>query len=301
MTDATTPARVLVVGEALIDVVVRPGTAEEEHVGGSPANVALGLGRLGVPVRLRTALGDDERGRVARRHLEAAGVRIDPESFSLDRTSTARALIVADGSARYEFDLDWRLPGGIRLDGAEVVHVGSIACFLEPGASALVDFLASAVSARITFDPNIRPALVGDRDAAVRRVEEIAALAEVVKLSDEDAQWLYPAASIDAVLDRLLSFGPRIVAVTAGADGAFVASGSARVRIPSPSVRVRDTVGAGDTFMTGLIDRLLDGVATDEDGLRGLGGFAAAAAAVTVSRAGADLPTRSDVERALAG
>ncbi|MFT4220786.1 MAG: carbohydrate kinase [Microbacterium sp.] len=293
-------ARVLVIGEALMDIVVRPGAADVEHVGGSPANVALGLARLGVPVRLRTALADDERGAVIVRHLEASGVRVDPESFSLERTPTARAVIGDDGSARYEFDLEWRLPADIGIDGAEIVHVGSIASFIAPGADDLVAFLHRARgSARITFDPNIRPALVGGREAGVARTEEIAALAEVVKMSDEDAEWLYPGEPLEAVLERMLALGPRVAAITAGSDGALLASADARARVETPRVRVQDTVGAGDTFMAGLIDRMLAGLAVDEPALREFGRFAAAAASVTVSRAGADLPSRAEVEAAL--
>ncbi|RZI85266.1 MAG: carbohydrate kinase, partial [Microbacterium sp.] len=120
--------RVLVIGEALIDIV--DGT---EIVGGSPANVALGLGRLGIDVELLTAIGSDDRGRRIADHLGESGVRVLPESLCLEQTSTARASIRPDGSAAYDFDIEWTLP----LSGADahdIVHVGSIACFLEPGA-----------------------------------------------------------------------------------------------------------------------------------------------------------------------
>nr|WP_274636474.1 PfkB family carbohydrate kinase [Microbacterium bovistercoris] len=289
----------LVIGEALIDIVERPdGGGAEEHLGGSPANVALGLARLDVPVRLRTALADDERGTRIRGHLESSGAQLDPASSILARTSTAKASIAADGSAQYHFDLTWELPGEIDLGTAEVVHTGSIAAFLEPGGRALLDFLRAVHRrARITFDPNIRPALVGEHEAAVRRAEAIASLAEVVKLSDEDAAWLYPALSIREVIDRLLSLGVTIVAVTCGADGAVLARVGELIDVVTPTVDVRDTVGAGDTFMAALIDRMLDptGLASLED----LGRYATTAAAMTVARRGADLPVRSELDTAI--
>lgn len=294
---AAAPA-VLVVGEALIDVVTDPDGTVVEHVGGSPANVALGLGRLGVPVRLHTALGRDARGERIAAHIAESGVRVDPRSWSLPRTSTAVAHIAPDGAAQYDFDVDWRLPDPPVLAGERVVHVGSVAAFLEPGATTLGRFLAHGSSdVAITFDPNIRPALVGKHEAAVDRVQRIARMATAVKLSDEDAAWLYPGDSIDQVLDRLLSLGAETVAITLGADGAALASRTARVQVAAPAVHVADTVGAGDTFMAALIDAGFSqrAGALDEDALRRMGAHAAAAASITVQRNGADLPSRREV------
>jgi fructokinase len=295
---ASASPSVLVIGEALIDIVSRAGHPDAEHVGGSPANVALGLGRLGVPVRLHTALAHDPRGERIAAHLAASGVAIDPASWSLQRTSSAIARIGQDGAANYDFDIDWSLPTPPALTGAQVVHVGSIAAFLEPGATVLEEFLTSiGGSARVTFDPNIRPALVGDRDAARERVQRIAGFCDVVKLSDEDAAWLYPGETIDDVLDQLLSFGPQLTAVSLGGHGATLASATHRVTVPAPTVDVVDTVGAGDTFTAALIDALLTTSTDthDERYLRELGNHAASAAAITVQRAGANLPTRTEL------
>jgi fructokinase len=285
-------SRVLVVGEALIDIV-----DGEEILGGSPANVALGLGRLGVGVDLLTAIGADDRGDRIIDHLGRSGVTVLPESRSLERTSTARATIGPDGSATYDFDIEWRVPV-TAADEHDIVHVGSIACFLEPGADAVVTLArrAAARGATVTFDPNIRPDLLGGTDA-LHRVEELAKIASVVKLSDEDAAHLYPGLSVDAVVDRLLTLEPRIVAVTEGGAGAVIASADGRVRVAAPKVTVVDTVGAGDTFMASLVaslPALPDGLlraAELEPVLR----RCVAAAAVTVSRAGADLPWRDEV------
>lgn len=308
---------VLVVGEALIDAVEdgaasrpvvdagsdAPARRSEEHIGGSPANVALGLSRLGASVRLRTALARDEHGKAIASHLAASHVVVDEASYCLERTAVARAVTAADGSARYTFDMEWRLPGQIDVAGVRLVHAGSIACFLEPGATALEGFLVSlAGRIPISFDPNIRRQFTGPHAAALARVERLGRLSSVVKLSDEDAGWLYPALGVDAVLDRLLGLGPRLVVVTLGGGGAALASRTARVRVQARRVLVHDTVGAGDSFMAGLLDRVLvAGLGTlDAATLQALGRHAASAASITVSRAGADLPTRAELERASA-
>jgi len=285
-------SRVLVVGEALIDIV-----DGKEIVGGSPANVALGLGRLGVTVELLTAIGGDDRGRRIMEHLAQSGVSVLPESLCLEKTSTARAVVGPNGSATYDFDIEWRLPG-TASGRHDILHVGSIACFLEPGASDVVALarLAAASGQRVTFDPNIRPALLAGTDVR-RRVEELAKIASAVKLSDEDAAHVYPGLPIDAVIERLMSLGPQIIAVTEGGEGAVIASSNGRVRVPGAKVEVVDTVGAGDTFMASLVASLAeleDWNAPAED-LEPLLRRCVNAAAVTVSRRGADLPWREEL------
>jgi fructokinase len=285
-------SRVLVVGEALIDIV-----DGSEIVGGSPANVALGLGRLGVDVTLLTALGRDERGVRIAGHLRAAGVGVRHESFVLERTSTARATVQPDGSAEYEFDIEWTVPE-IAVRDFDMVHVGSVACFMEPGASQVVATIqrAAAHGAFVTFDPNIRAALV-DQAVAAERFGAIAGLSTVVKLSDEDAAAIYPGLPIDEVASRILESGPRVVAITRGGAGALVYTPDARIEVAAPPTVVVDTVGAGDTFMAALVASIVDRPDLDftRTELANLGAFCAAAAAITVSRAGADLPTRDEV------
>ena len=295
---------VLVIGEALVDIVANAKRAQpEEHVGGSPANVALALGRLGNPVRLVTALGRDARGERIERHLTDSGVVIDPRSWTLDRTSTARATIGSDGAATYDFDITWALQVTPEPITETVVHVGSIGAFLLPGADAVWRIAEHvAGDAIVSFDPNIRPALSGDRLSAIAQVESIAEMSDIVKLSDEDAAWLYPGWPLEAVADLLLECGVRIVAITAGPTGALLTSHRARVQVPAPTVKVRDTVGAGDTFSAGLIDAALRDTSLlgslDEEALYTLGCHAATAAAITVQRPGADPPTRDELTRA---
>ncbi len=295
---------VLVIGEALMDLV-DDGRSITRSPGGSPANVALGLARLGVETRLRTALGDDDDGRAILERLAASGVSVDRESICLERTSTALAVLDSSGAASYEFDIEWRLPAPVDLGSAAVVHSGSIALFLEPGATAVAEVLAGRPEgALVSLDPNIRPALLGE-PARVRTVfERLVATSDLVKLSDEDAEWLYPGEPLTRVLDRLLELGVALAAVTRGGAGALLATRGSRVEVTAPRVVVRDTVGAGDSFMAALIAGVLQ---LDRRGplhelgradLLRLGGIAAAAAGVTVGRVGADLPTAEDVARA---
>lgn len=184
-----------------------------------------------------------------------------------------------------------------------MLHVGSVSAFLLPGAVAVHRIVEQVDGDTIvSFDPNIRPALSGDRLSAIAQVESITERSDIVKLSDEDAAWLYPGWPLEAVADQLLECGAKMVAITAGPTAALLASHRARVHVPAPTVKVRDTVGAGDTFSAGLIDAVLRDnsllEALDEEALYRFGCHAAAAAAITVQRPGADPPTRDELTRA---
>lgn len=285
---------VLVIGEAVIDIVIDANGRPEHHVGGSPANVALGLGRLGQSATLLTQFGDDHFGQLIRSHLEASSVSLATIGAPTN-TSTAVARIVADGNAAYEFDISWNaFSPPPDLPRARVIHTGSIAAFLEPGASSLREFLRARQGAEICFDPNIRPALVGSPQLARQTFEETARLSTVVKMSDEDAQYLYADDPVENVLDEVLSHGPKLAIITLGAQGAILATPHFRISVKSWPVNVVDTIGAGDTFMAAVIDALLDGTELDPQGLRYIGDHATHLAGITVSRAGADLPTSAD-------
>lgn len=281
-------ARVLVIGESLIDAL-----PDREVVGGSPANIALGLGRLGVPVRLHTAFGDDERGRCILSHLEESAVQVTASSCSLARTSVAQVNVGSDGSASYRFDLDSSLAPW-KHEGEAVVHIGSISAFTDPGASMIEEFLANLDGeALVTFDPNIRADLMPD--AARERFRRLCARVHMLKMSDEDASWLFPQCSIDEVVEELLAAGPRVVVITLGADGLRLHAAGVDVHVRPQNGRVVDTVGAGDTVMAALIACLTDGEPVDAAALRRVGEFAARAAAITVGRDGADLPWASEL------
>ena len=295
----------LVIGEALTDIVVT-SDGEQEHPGGSPFNVAITLGRLGDEVTLLTAIGDDERGNEITGRLDASNVRLAPGSRRSGATSTARAHLQPDGSASYAFDIAWELPESLSLAPSSVTHAGSIALFLEPGASRVAQLLRDrSGDSLITLDPNIRTAFVGDRAAAVERFETLIPDVDLVKLSDEDAAWLYPGESPAAVLSRLVALGPGLAVMTLGGDGSVLAGPSALVEVPAPPTVVADTIGAGDSYMGALIHRMLTTSlgaqlhARSElwaEELSALGTFAAKVAAVTVSRSGADPPRLEELD-----
>ncbi|MGB0098726.1 MAG: carbohydrate kinase [Nocardioides sp.] len=288
---------VLVVGESLIDVVHPPDGATVEYPGGSAANVAVALSRLGRAVRFATAWADDERGAALAEHLSAAGVQLAVDPHVLTRTATAAATIGSDGAASYVFDLDWRLA---QVDAGDpvVVHVCSIGAVLEPGAGQVLDLLAGLRgSATISYDINARPAITGADADLLARVERMVAAADLVKASDEDLAVLYPDLEIDAAAAHLLGLGPRAVVVTRGGEGATWWGAGPAVEVASLPVEVADTIGAGDTFGAAVIDALwdrrLENLTTTD--IEGILAHAVRAAAVTVSRPGADPPYRREL------
>lgn len=299
-----TMRRALVIGEALIDIVMSPEGLATEIVGGSPANVAVGLARLGSSVRFATALARDARGERIADHLEQSGVQIDPSSWSLGQTSTATAVIDDKGQAAYTFDVVWQLPEAVDTRDAMLVHAGSLGIFLTPGARMTLEALSRARStgAIVSIDPNIRSMLLSDHTAALRRFEDAARECHLVKLSDEDAAWLYPGAATDVVIERILSLGVQLVAVTQGSHGSTLATSQVTIQYPAPVVVVMDTVGAGDAFQSALLTWILDRLRPTSDAVQlsradllDLAGFASRAAAWVVQRRGAEPATRAQL------
>ncbi|MGP6169901.1 carbohydrate kinase family protein [Microbacterium sp. A204] len=285
-TNSDQDPRVLVIGETLIDAL-----PQREEVGGSPANVAVGLGRLSVPVRFHSAIGTDVRADRIAEHFRESGVEVTAQSRSLTTTSVAHVELDGEGAATYRFEIDSSLaPWDYR--GEPIVHIGSLFAFLEPAATAVETFVKTLPpEAIVTFDPNIRAELIDDVTSARDRFARLCALSDIVKLSDEDARWLYPSSSESDVLTQIASFGPHLVALTRGAEGAVMFACGATVSTRPAKVPVVDTVGAGDTFMAALISCVVVGglPATTGEVAR-IGDLAAMAAGVTVSRRGADLP-----------
>lgn len=296
------PPDAVVIGESLTDIVTTPwGT--NEHPGGSPGNVAFGLARLGVSTGLITALGADHRGAALEQHLTAAGVTLLPGARPLDRTSTATATIAKDGSASYTFDIIWDLePHDFALTPPKVLHAGSIASFLAPGAGKVKAILQQfRDKCTITYDPNIRPALLGSHAEARRIFEDLVHLTSVVKLSDEDAEWLYPEKALEETAAHLLRLGADLAVITKGSSDSLLATTSTLVAVPAVKSAVVDTIGAGDSYMSalilGLLTRGTDGLAPTI--LEQLGRTAAAAAGITVSRPGARPPTEDELRAQL--
>jgi fructokinase len=304
---------ITVVGESLIDIVRRTDGSETEHLGGSPFNVAIGLARQGADVALATRVGPDVRGRALLDALIGEGVSLVGTSQGLPRTSTATATLDPEGVASYDFDLEWDLPELPLPAGTQALHTGSLGLTIEPGATVVLAAMREArTSLLVSYDPNARPKLTPDHGALVRRVEEAVSLAHVVKASEEDFTFLYPGQDYRDVASRWVSeHGTELVVVTRGGDGAWASSRRVRVDLPARPTRVVDTVGAGDAFMSGLLDALrradllsLDRVPAlrelSEDELRAVVRSALTVASLTCEREGANPPTRAEVEAALA-
>lgn len=302
--------RHLVVGESLIDLIRRPREPELARVGGSPLNVAVGLSRLDVPTALWTRFGQDQHGALIAEFLDANGVALVPGSVTSTATSTAAAYIQEDRSARYEFDLAWDLEPASGSDPV-LIHTGSIAAVLEPGASVVRDSVRQLRRrATVSYDPNVRPQLIGEREDATPRVESFVALTDIVKASVEDLEWLYPEQDARGVARQWLELGPAMVVVTRGEMGAFAVTADVAASVPAHSLDVVDTIGAGDSFMAGLLAALDDARLLGRENearlraitaaeLRQVLDFAARCSGVTVSRPGADPPRRNEIEEAL--
>lgn len=303
----------VVVGEALVDLVgQRGGRTFSALPGGSPANVALGLARLGVPVTLNTRLGRDSFGEMVRSHLEASGVRVDGGAGEGAKTTLAIATLAA-GIASYDFRIDWDVEALVPLPvETRCLHTGSLATVLPPGRANVVDLVEREHErgrVTVSYDPNVRPALLGDAARARPDIEHLVAMSDVVKVSDDDLRWLYPDRSDEEVAQGWLASGPALVVVTRGGAGAYAVSAGLELRRAAVPIDLVDTVGAGDSFTSGLLDGLLradliggarrDALATiDEATLGSVVDAAALIAAITCSRPGADPPTRAEVDAA---
>ena len=306
-TGADADRRVLVVGEALVDIRLdeREGAdaTAQEHPGGSPLNIAVGLSRMGVATALAAQVGDDARGDDIARHVAASGVELlrqEPQHT----TSTAAARIRPDGAATYHFELEWNPAELPDPSGFAWVHVGSIGSALAPGADLVAELVAAAAAAGVpvSFDPNVRPDITPDIGDVRRRTSALIDGATVVKLSDEDAEELFPGVELEQVARNLVQ-QPRVrlAVITRGAQGLMLHSPAASVTVQTPPMDVVDTIGAGDTVMAALITGLLieDGLDAghrlDAEHLRRLGEFATGAAAITCSRPGADPPWHDEL------
>lgn len=298
---------VLVAGEALVDVVVGPdGRTIEVTPGGAPLNIAVSLARLGVATDLLTSFGPDDHGDRVARHLQDSGVALQPGSRGAARTSVARALLDAHHQATYEFELWWDPPAGTLPADCRALHVGSLGTVTAPGDARMRDLAARARAAGVvvSYDPNVRPAVLADVADPWRDVRRHAAGAAVVKLSDQDAEHLQPGRPLDDLLDELLrGEHTRLAVVTRGEHGLRLATADQRVDVPAPHVDVVDTVGAGDACMAGLLAALHRRGQLDVSSLRTLtmgdleavGATAAAVAALTCARRGANPPWRREL------
>jgi fructokinase len=314
------PGVVAVAGEALVDFVPagRPGLFEAAP-GGSPANVAVGLARLGAEVRLLARIADDLLGHRIRAHLAGNGVDLAYAVRAAEPTSLAIVAVGRDGVVEYDFrvegtaDWQWRdheLAGA--LDGEVVaLHAGSLALTMAPGADALQRLMARARDTiTVSYDPNCRPLLMGSPEAVRGRIEALVGLADVVKASADDLAWLLPGRAPEQVAEAWLAKGPAMVVITLGPAGLLAATRQAGVlRRPGRAVEVVDTVGAGDACMAALLAglhrrQLLGGdrrpalQTVDAATLADLADESILAAAITCTRPGADPPTAAELAAA---
>ncbi len=307
---------ILVSGEALVDLIPdrEKRDAYDAVLGGSPFNVAIGLARLGAPSAFVSRLSKDANGEALAAMLESNGVNLayaarDPRPTTLAFVMRGTA---ATGS-RYSFYLDataydgaWPYPSPWPA-AARHLHIGSLTA-VDPrhGASSLAAFKQARRHGTTSFDPNIRPLVTPDRDAARALVEQEVAEASIVKGSEEDLEWLYPSRALDDVLADWAGRGPRFVVITLGGEGARARLDGKTIAVPPVKVTVADTVGAGDSFMSSLLS------AMDRDGALGAASqppneaqlarwlaFAATASAITCTRKGSDPPTLAEVEAKL--
>ncbi|GAA1916772.1 carbohydrate kinase [Streptomyces sodiiphilus] len=296
--------RVTVVGEALVDLLWRSGAREAHAVaGGSPANVAVGLRRLGRPVTLLTTWGDDPPGELVRDRLARTGVEVVRVPSGSPRTTVALAFLDGQGAADYDFVASWdplRLPVP---EGTAVLHTGSLAVVVPPGAERVLRLCREQRERgrTIVTDLNVRPAVQPDRAAYLTACHRVAEVSDIVKASDEDLAWLLPGLSAREAARSLLARGPRLAVVTEGRRGAFALTTTAEARVSAPRVTVADSVGAGDTFQAALLDAVAarGGPPEGPGELEAVLTRCATAAAITCTRTGADPPTREDLARAL--
>ena len=298
--------QVWVVGEVLIDLIP-DGSDRTPIVGGGPANTAKALSKLGIDTQFIDGISTDEYGQMAKGELVASDVRLDYVKYSDKPTCLAIVSLSDSGSASYEFVIentatfdfnsDW-LPNP-QTERPALLHIGTLATAIEPGASVLFEWAQSVAKvAPIVFDPNIRPAVVNDRMQYMNQVERWVSISSAVKVSDEDIKWLYPSLEIDQVVNNWLKKGPSLVVVTYGDKGLIGYRKSEMVSADAVKVKVADTVGAGDTVGAVLVEAIVN------DGLDSLNGVrletmlkrAAKAAAITVSRIGANPPTSEELE-----
>ena len=299
-------SQVWVTGEVLIDLIPE-GSERKPIVGGGPANTAKALSKLGIATQFIDGISTDDYGQMAKGELVASDVKLDYVKYSDKPTCLAIVSLSESGSASYEFvientatfDFNFAWLPNPQTERPALLHIGTLATAIEPGASVLFEWAQSVARlAPIVFDPNIRPTVIGDRKQYVMQVERWVSISSAVKVSDEDLKWLYPSLEIEQVVNNWLAKGLSLIVVTYGDKGLAGYREAEKVSVDAVKVVVADTVGAGDTVGAILVEAIV------KDGLDTLSGVrlemmlkrAAKAAAITVSRSGANPPTLKEIE-----
>jgi fructokinase len=302
-------SQVAVLGECVADAFATDGSENELVLrvlpGGGPANTAVALARLGTATRFLGRLSGDSFGALFRAHLGASGVDLSGCLAASEPSTLAVATLDESGRARYSFHADgaadWAWSAAEltaeRVGDISCLHTGSLALVRSPGAEVVEEALATAATrATISIDPNVRAVIV-DPALYRRRMPRWCALADMIKLSDDDLEHIHPGEPVERVCDTWHDAGVRLVVVTRGPLGALVSVDGERATVPTPPTEVVDTVGAGDSFTAGLLHRLrasgllggrLDRL--DLDLAVDAATFAARVASLTCSVAGANPP-----------
>jgi fructokinase len=308
---------ILCCGEALIDMLPRETEARERafapHVGGAVFNTAIALGRLGLPTAFFSGISTDMFGAMLEHALRDSGVDLSLVRFS-DRPTTLAFVGLQGGDARYVFydeNSAGRMVEPTDLPdipaSVEALHFSCISLVAEPCGSAYEALAAREAPRRvIMLDPNLRPSFIPDKARHEARLRRMIAIADIVKLSEEDLGWFGEEGSLDEIAARWLAAGPKLMVVTRGGKGATAWCAAGSVSVEARRVEVADTVGAGDTFNAGILASLAEQGLLRKDRLAALArdqvaavlDFAARASAVTVSRPGADPPWRRELETA---
>jgi len=297
--------QVWVCGEVVIDLIP-DGTERKAVVGGGPANTAKALSKLGITTQFIDGMSTDKYGQMALNELQKDGVLLDFVKFSDKPTCLAIVSLNSKGGATYEFVIEdtatfdfshsWLPDAGDKKP--LLLHIGTLVTAIEPAASVLFEWAKKvALVAPIVFDPNIRPAVMSDRDQYVKQVERWVSISNAVKVSDDDIYWLYPGQDLDKITKRWLEMGPELIVVTFGDKGLAGYRENSKISVDAKKVVVADTVGAGDTVGAILVEAII------EDGLDKLTNErlslmldrAARAASITVSRSGALPPGRDEI------
>ena len=305
---------ILCCGEALIDMLPRETTLGEKgfspYAGGAIFNTAIALGRLGVPTAFFTGLSDDMMGDILRDTLTAS--HVDSVLCAVSSRPTTIAFVkLVNGQATYAFydeGTAGRMIGQDDLpalgDDCEAMHFGAISLIPDPCGATYEALMTREYQKRvISLDPNIRPGFIKDKPAHMARIARMAKMSDIIKFSDEDLEWFGMEGDHETLAAYWLNEGAKLVVITRGAEGATGYTTSFKVSVPSERVTVVDTVGAGDTFDAGVLASLkMQGLLTkaqvaelSADAVRHALALGAKAAAVTVSRAGANPPFAAEI------
>jgi len=305
---------IISLGEGLIDFISQKDLEFIGFPGGSPYNSSIAIARLEVPGQYLGRVSTDMFGIQLMDHLEKNRVGTELVMRTDDASTLSFVQKQPDGQAEYAFfanqtaDKFWKAEemAAVKLpEDTKIIHFGSISLSQEPCGTVLSDFLINRCSKYLlSFDPNIRPSLVPDKEVYLKRFEKLCSVCSLVKLSDEDIQWLYPALSIDEAVQKILGFGTALVALTEGKKGARLITVKNNIASPLFDLPVADTIGAGDTFhgsmlswlhKRGFFTRKQLGNLTEKE-LSKLGDYANKAAGINCSRSGCNPPTVKDME-----